>query len=153
MVATSRTPRSGFVLFEAVVALAIIGLVAIAVLGTTAAQVRTADKAQLLLTARALAEDRLAAVRSLDHYGLMDMPDSLAAGTFPAPFEAYSWRAEVEPVTDEYDLFTVAVVVNVGADAFPLRTLLHEPEPQVAPEPTQFGPNQIRTLPPPPVSR
>lgn len=149
MMATSRTPRPGFVLLEAVVALAIIGLVAIAVLGTTAAQVRTADKAQTLLIARALADDRVAAVRSLDYFGLADMPDSIAAGTFPVPFEAYSWRAEVEPVDDEYDLFTVGVVVSVGDDAFILRTLLHEPEPQVVAD----APSGPPTLPPPPVSR
>lgn len=123
--------RGGFVLLEAVVALAIIGLVAIAVLGATAAQVRTADKAQLLLTARALAEDRMATLRSLDYYGLTDLPDSLSAGTFPAPFEAYGWEMDVQPVDDEYDLFTAAVVVTVGDDAFPLHTLLHEPQPQM----------------------
>jgi hypothetical protein len=121
--------RAGFVLLEAVVALAVIGLVAVALLATTAAQVRTADKAQLLLTARALAEERLATLRSLDYYGLADVPDSLAAGTFPPPFEAYTWRAEIAPVDGEYDLFTVAVVVEVAQETFPLSTLLHEPDP------------------------
>lgn len=120
--------RAGFVLMEAVVALAIIGLVSIALLGTTAAQVRTAGKAQRLLTARALAEERLATLRSLHWQELLDVPDSLVAGTFPAPFEAYTWVAEVTPAEDEYELYTVAVVVNAGDEAFRLVTLLHEPQ-------------------------
>jgi type II secretory pathway pseudopilin PulG len=124
----SSAERSGFVLLEAVVALAIVALVAIGLLGATAAQVRTADKAALLLTARSLAEDRMTMLRLLDHSGLSDLPDSLAAGTFPAPFDAYGWTARVEPVQDEYELFTAEVVVNVAAEAYVLRTLLHEPQ-------------------------
>ncbi|MEX1181764.1 MAG: type II secretion system protein [Gemmatimonadota bacterium] len=120
--------RHGFMLIEAVVALAIIGLVSIALLATTAAQVRTAGKAQRLLTARALAEERLAMLRSLHWQDLLDVPDSLADGTFPPPFEAYTWQAEVTPTDDEYELYTATVVVNVGDEAFPLVTLLHEPQ-------------------------
>jgi type II secretory pathway pseudopilin PulG len=122
--------RGGFVLMEAVIALAIISLVAIALLATTAAQVRTADKSQQLLIAKTLAEERLAMLRSLDYDGLVDVPDSLAAGTFPPPFDAFRWTALVAPVDGEFDLFTATVVVNVGDEAFPLVTLLHEPRPQ-----------------------
>jgi type II secretory pathway pseudopilin PulG len=138
--------RGGFVLMEAVIALSIIALVAVALLGTTAAQVRTADKGALLLTARALAEERLATVRALGWDELHSLPDSLAAGTFPPPFEAYSWRAEVEPVRDEYALFSVGVVVLVAGEAFTLSTLLHEPRPQVAAgAPQQFAPTPFQT--------
>ena len=125
----SSAERGGFVLMEAVVALAIVALVAIGLLGATAAQVRTADKAALLLTARSLAEDRMTMLRLLDHGALSDLPDSLAAGTFPAPFESYSWTARIEPVPDEYDLFTAEIVVNVAEEAYVLRTMLHEPRP------------------------
>jgi type II secretory pathway pseudopilin PulG len=121
--------RGGFVLMEAVVALAIIALVAIGLLGATAAQIRTADKAALLLTARSLAADRMTMLRMLDHTALSDLPDSLAAGTFPEPLDAFAWTARVEPMRDEYDLFTAEVVVNVAAEAYVLRTLLHEPAP------------------------
>lgn len=129
--------RAGFVLMEAVVALAIIGLVAVALLATTATQVRTADKARLLLTARALADERLATVRGLAHADLVRLPDSIAAGAFPAPFEAYAWRVTAVPVEGEYDLFDTSVVVIVAGEAFTLRTLLHEPRPliQAAGEP------------------
>jgi type II secretory pathway pseudopilin PulG len=121
--------RRGFVLMEAVVALAIIGLMAIALLGAAGAQVRTADKAGVLLSARALAEDRLTAIRLLDHDALQALPDSLRAGRFPEPFEAFAWEATVEVVEDEYDLFAVEVVVTAHGEGFPLRTLLHRPRP------------------------
>lgn len=120
--------RGGFVLMEAVVALAIISVVSIGLLGATAAQIRTADKSALLLTARSLAEDRMTMLRVLDHTALSDLPDSLAAGTFPPPFSAFSWVAQVEPVEDEFDLFTAEVTVHVADEAMSLRTLLHEPQ-------------------------
>lgn len=133
--------RAGFVLLEAVVALAIIGLVSIALLATTAAQVRTADKAQLLLTARALAEERMAMLRSLGYLELLDVPDSLAAGTFPPPFEAYAWQAEVAPADGEYDLFTARIVVSVADEAFPLMTLLHASQTEAIPA---FSASELR---------
>src|SRR5688572_8611263 len=123
----SSAERRGFVLLEAVVALAIVALVAIGLLGATAAQVRTADKAVLLLTARSLAEDRMTMLRLLDHDALSNLPDSLAAGAFAAPFDVYGWTARVEPVQDEYELFTAEVVVHVAEQAYVLRTMLHEP--------------------------
>jgi type II secretory pathway pseudopilin PulG len=121
--------RRGFVLMEAVVALAIIGLVVIGLLSATGAQMRTASKARVLLTARALAEDRLSAVELLDYSALMDVPDSLAAGTFAAPFESFSWTIDVEPMEDEYDLFGAEVIVSGNGESFPLRTLIHMPKP------------------------
>ena len=133
--------RGGFVLMEAVVALAIIGLVASALLATTASQVRTADKASLLLTARTLADERMATRRMLSYDQLSEVPDSLLAGTFPAPFENWSWRAEVVPIdeTEEYDLFTVGVAVEGYDESFALRTLLHEPRPQIGVTGAQGG--------------
>jgi type II secretory pathway pseudopilin PulG len=127
-----RNTRGGFVLLEAVVALAIIGLFAVGLLAATGAQVRTSNKGETLLTARALAQDRMTSLRILDYEELADIPDSLKAGVFPAPFEAYSWSATVSPVKDEYDLFDVLVTVSSGDDAYPLRTLIHVPRPAAA---------------------
>jgi prepilin-type N-terminal cleavage/methylation domain-containing protein len=121
--------RDGFVLLEAVVALAIIAIFAVGLLAATAQQERTSNKEQTLLTARALAEDRLTALRILDYDALGDVPDSLTKGTFPAPFEKFTWTASVTPVKDEYDLFDAQVVVSDGVDDYPLRTLFHEPRP------------------------
>jgi prepilin-type N-terminal cleavage/methylation domain-containing protein len=121
--------RRGFVLLEAVVALAIIGLFAVALLAATGAQVRTSSKGAVLLNARALAQDRMMALRMLDYEALNDVPDSLEAGAFPPPFEQYTWTASVMPVKDEYDLYDIQVLVSFGTEAYPLRSLVHEPRP------------------------
>ena len=129
----------GFVLLEAVAALTIIALFAVALLGAVGAQVRVADKANGMMVARALAEDRLAALRVLDYDGLKDVPDSLQSGVFPSPFETYGWTARVEPVEDEYDLFAVEVVVQSQNDVFPISTMLHRPNPLNLPQAAQGG--------------
>lgn len=134
-----RSRTDGFVLLEAVVALAIIGMMSIALLAASGAQVRTADKAALLLTARSLAEERMAMVRTLTFDELSAVPDSLLQGTFPEPFEDYTWRTEVAAVDDEYDLFTAAVLVAVFEEEYALRTLLHEPRPRVTIQAPQGG--------------
>jgi type II secretory pathway pseudopilin PulG len=117
--------KPGFVLLEAVVALMIISLFAIALLTTVGAQVRASDRANVLLVARALAEDRLAAVQMLDYDHIKDMPDSLVAGSFPHPFEDYSWTARTTPVNEEQDLFAAEVVVSGYGYAYPVQTMLH----------------------------
>jgi hypothetical protein len=125
--AGGHAPRRGFVLLEAVVALAILGVASIVLLQVRAQQIRVATQARELLTAQALAEDRLSALRLLDFVLLEDPPDSLLRGAFPPPFEAFSWMADVELIEDEYDLFGVEVVVEGPAERFPLRTLVHRP--------------------------
>jgi hypothetical protein len=119
--------RNGFVLLEAVVALAILGVASIVLLQVRAQQIRVATQARELLTAQALAEDRISAIRMLDYELLADPPDSLMEGVFPPPFEAFSWNAQVALMEDEYDLFGVEVEVLGPAERFPLRTLMHRP--------------------------
>ena len=124
----TRHPRGGFVLLEAVVALAILGVASIVLLQVRSQQIRVAVQARELLTEQALAEDRISAFKLLDYELLSDPPDSLMEGVFPPPFEAYAWSAAVELMEDEYDLFGVEVVVEGPAERFPLRTLLHRPQ-------------------------
>jgi type II secretory pathway pseudopilin PulG len=121
----SRTDERGFLLLEALVALAIVGLVAIALLGASTAQVRSAAKAAGLMVAGALAQDRLASIQLLDNPGLRDPPDSLLAGAFAPPFDEFTWTTEVQASDNEYDLFAVRVVVSGRGEVFPLETLVH----------------------------
>ena len=93
--------RGGFVLLEAVVALAILGMASIVLLQVRAQQIRVATQAHELLTAQALAEDRISAIRMLDYVLLDDPPDSLMAGVFPPPFEEFSWNAQIALMEDE----------------------------------------------------
>lgn len=133
--------RPGFVLMEAVVALAILSIFGIAVLAALAGQLRTADRANHLLEARFLAEDRLTALRMLDYDRLARLPDSLGAGVFPPPFDGYAWTATSEPVPDEFDLFSVEVVVSGHGVSYPLRTFIYRRAPgPVAQSAPQGGP-------------
>jgi len=122
-----RKAVAGFVLLEAVVALAILGVASIALLQVRSQQIRVASQARELLTAQALAEDRVSAIRLLNYELLAEPPDSLLEGVFPVPFEAFSWTAEVALIEDEYDLFGVEVVVLGPVERFPIRTLMHRP--------------------------
>lgn len=128
---TALDREEGFLLLEALVGLAIIGTVAIALLSATAQQVRSADKASVLLVASALAQDRAAALNLVDHETLASPPDSLLDGAFPPPFDEFRWLARVEPVDDEHDLFAVRIEVLGRGEAFVLETLVHRPAPVI----------------------
>ena len=119
--------RAGFVLLEAIVALAIISLISLGLLQARGQQIRVATQARELLTAQALAEDRLATLRLLNYENLEQPADSVLAGAFPAPFEDFSWMTTVEVLEDEYDLFSVDIVVTGPAERFLLGTLVHRP--------------------------
>src|SRR5688572_657063 len=121
--AAGASVHEGFVLLEAVVALAIISLFSIGLLSMVGAQVRGTDRATVLLLERALAEDRLMAAEMLDNEDLNDLPDSLAAGRFAEPFDEFSWTLKVEPVADEFDLFTTDVVITGRGYTLPMQTL------------------------------
>src|SRR5262245_51803545 len=123
------TKQSGFVLMEAVVALAIISLFAIGLLSMLGAQVRAADRSKVLLLERALVEDRLMAVQMLDNEDLNDLPDSLAEGKFDEPFEDFGWTIQVDSVPNEYDLFEAKINVTGRGYSLPLTTLVHQPRP------------------------
>ncbi len=126
-----RGSRNGFVLLEAVVALAILGVASIVLLQVRSQQIRVATQARELLTAQALAEDRISALRLLDYELLSRPPDSLMEGRFPPPFRAFRWTASVELMEEEYDLFGVEVIVEGPGERFPLRTLMHRPRPSL----------------------
>lgn len=83
--------RRGLSLLEAVAALAIVGATAASVLATTGAGVRGAERARRAHEASALAEETLARVALLDDASLRALPDSLAGGTYAAPFDDYQY--------------------------------------------------------------
>jgi type II secretory pathway pseudopilin PulG len=112
----SSSGRRGFVLLEAVIALLVIGLAAAGALELTAAHLRAAAREPVLLTAAALAQDRIAAVRLLEPDALRRLPDSVANGRFPAPFEAYRWHATARRSVEE-SLYDIRVDVSwAGGD-------------------------------------
>lgn len=115
----------GFLLLEALVGLVILGTVILALLAATASQVRSADKASVLLVAGALAQDRLAALQLQGYDALLRLPDSLAAGRFAPPFDEFSWESRVTRAGDEYELFALEVIVEGRGERLPLETWVH----------------------------
>lgn len=89
----SSRVRQGFVLLEAVVALLIIGLATAGALELFSAHLRAAAREPALVTAAALAQDRMAAVELLSAEEMHRLADSLARGQFAPPFADFRWRA------------------------------------------------------------
>src|SRR4249919_107395 len=72
---TADDLRRGFTLLEAAVAMTIISIVSVAALGAFGADLRAADRAQQMLPAAALAQDRVAAIERLGPALGLGLPD------------------------------------------------------------------------------
>ncbi len=119
----------GFVLLEAVIAMALLSAVVLALLSTTGGQLRTAADLTEMMTAQALAEDRMTTFRLLEYEGLRSPPDSLMAGSFPPPLDEWSWEAVVQE--EDYDLFHVQVSVSGRGALFPMESWVHRARPEI----------------------
>ena len=113
--------RSGFTMLEAVVALAIVGLVCVGVLGAYGSAIRADVTAADRLPLALLAVERIAAV-DLSGGSLDRLPDSLAHGTFAAPYATATWDTESHRVDQADGLYEVTVRVRDGNDLFTLST-------------------------------
>ncbi len=127
----SNSPRRGFVLLEAVVALLVVGLAAAGALELIAAHLRAAARQPVLLTATALAQDRLAAIRLLDPAALRRLPDSVSGGEFPTPFAGFRWRATATPSVEQ-NLYDIRVDVSWAGGGYSLVSRQSAPAPAAA---------------------
>ena len=118
---TAHKRRAGFTMLEAIVALAIVGMVCVGVLGAYGAAIRADIIAADRLPLASLAVERMAAV-DLGTGSLTRLPDSLARGGFAAPYATVTWETEVRRVEQTEGLFDVTVRVREGNDLFTLRT-------------------------------
>ena len=121
--------RPGFTLFEAVVALTIIGLIAVGALASVGTQLRTAEHVRDMTEAEVLAADQLALVSLLTATDLQSLPDSVAHGRFPPPFSRYAWRVTSAPIVGEEDLDDVTVRVMWPSGSYTLWTRLYRRPP------------------------
>jgi type II secretory pathway pseudopilin PulG len=119
--------RSGFTLFEAVVALMLIGLVAVSTLSAVAAQLRAQARGQRAAEIEALVQDRLAALQLLTSDQLQALPDSVARGRFPPPLNEYTWSAISRPVLGEEYLNDVAVAISWADGSYTVYTRIYQP--------------------------
>jgi type II secretory pathway pseudopilin PulG len=118
-------------MLEAVVALAIVGVAGVAALEAAGSEFRAAARAQAAYVGAALAADRLAALTLARADELTSLADSLARGTFPPPFAAYTWTASVRAAFGEPDLYEVAIAVR-GTDLdYAVATRLYRPAPRM----------------------
>lgn len=103
--------RRGLTLFEAVVALAIVGLTAIGALEAVGAEMRTAERARRAHIVSALAVERTAFMYLMSDRDLLNLPDSIASGTFDYPMDEYQWTATSKPSSDYEGLYDTSVTI------------------------------------------
>jgi type II secretory pathway pseudopilin PulG len=114
-------------LFEAVAAMAIVGMVSIGALEAVGAQMRSAERARRAVEAASLAQQRLDWLDFLQEQQLRALPDTVKEGKFDAPLDEYSWETTATPVSTQagvYDV-TVKVMWEKQAQQFTLRTYLY----------------------------
>lgn len=104
--------RPGISLFEAVFALAILGVTAIGALAAVGAEMRTAERARRMLEVEALSNERLVFLYLLTDRDLLNLPDSVAAGQFEPPFDDYTWMTTSTPNDAYPGLYDVKVTVT-----------------------------------------
>jgi type II secretory pathway pseudopilin PulG len=117
--------KRGITLFESVAALTIVGLVAISALEAVGAEMRTAERARRALEVEALATQRLDALELLNDAELQAIPDTVAAGTFDAPLDDYSWTVESSPVSEQPGVYDIALTINWDNGSYPIRTKMY----------------------------
>ena len=122
------SPR-GFTLFEAVVAVTIVGLTAVGALSSAGANLRSAERARRAIEAEALATERLDFVDLLDDAELQAVPDSVAKGVFDAPLNEYSWKTTAAPVDGQAGVYDVRVTVLWPGGAYELKSYAYRRPP------------------------
>lgn len=117
--------RSGVTLFEAVAAMALVGIVSVAALETAGSQMRTAERARRMVEAAALAQQRLDWLDFMNETNLRALPDTVREGKFDAPLNDYAWTTMATPVSTQPGVYDVAIKVTWPDDAFELRTFVY----------------------------
>jgi prepilin-type N-terminal cleavage/methylation domain-containing protein len=125
--ASTADVRRGFALLEAIVAMTIIGLVSVGALGAFGADLRAAQRADRMLPAAALAQERLTSLERVTVGPLSALPDSLARGRFDAPFDEYTWTATARRVRAVDGLVELRVEVSWVSGSFTLAERRYNP--------------------------
>lgn len=123
------TPRQGISLFEAVAAVAIVGVTSVGALSAVGAEMRTAERARRALEVEALATQRLDFMNLLNDRELQNVPDSVSRGKFDAPLDGYRWEATSSPVSTQGGVYDVHVTVLWTDGSYTLRTYLYRRPP------------------------
>jgi type II secretory pathway pseudopilin PulG len=114
--------RRGVTLLEAVAAIAIVGMTSVAALEAAGGEMRTAERARRAIEVAELATSRLEFMDLLTDTELQSLPDSVAKGKFPVPFDQYTWTTTSSPISDPNGLYDIHVTVNWSGGSYLLRT-------------------------------
>ena len=120
-----RAERRGVSLFEAVAAMAIVGVVSVAALEVAGSQMRTAERARRMVEATALAQQRLDWLDFLNEQQLRSLPDSVREGKFPEPLTEYAWTTATTAVGTQAGVYDAVVRVTWPGNAVELRTYVY----------------------------
>ena len=108
-------------------AVTIIGLVSVGALGAFGADLRAAERADRMLRAAALAQERLTSLEGVRLGPLSELPDSLSRGRLESPFDEYSWTATTKRARPMDDLVEFRVEIAWGSGSFTLSERRYEP--------------------------
>lgn len=117
--------RRAFSLFEAVVAIAVVGMTAVAALESVGGGMRAADKSRRAVEAEALASSRLEVMDLMTDQQLQSLPDSVAKGQFDKPLDEYAWTTTSAPVGDQAGVYDVRVSVSWPTGEYTLKTYVY----------------------------
>ena len=114
--------RRGITLLEAVAAIAIVGMTSVAALEAAGGEMRTAERARRAIEVEELATSRREFMDLLTDTELQSLPDSVAKGKFPPPFDQYTWTTTSAPISDPNGLYDIHVTVNWQNGSYLVRT-------------------------------
>jgi type II secretory pathway pseudopilin PulG len=122
-------PRRGISLFEAVVAIAIVGMTAVSALESVGAGMRAAEKSRRAIEAEALASSRLEFLDLMSDRELQALPDSVGSGKFVAPLDEYSWKTSATPYADQAGVYDVRITVAWPSGSYMVKTYVYRQPP------------------------
>lgn len=121
--------RNGISLFEAVAALAIVGVVSVSALSAAGGEMRTAARARRALEVEALATSRLDFLALMSDQQLQNLPDSVAKGTFDKPLDDYKWATMATPLATQAGIYDVRISVDWKVGSYALHTYIYRRPP------------------------
>ncbi len=117
--------RRGISLFEAIAALAIVGMISVSALSAAGGEMRTAARARRALEVEAHATSRLDFLALMNDQQLQNLPDSVARGVFDAPLNEYKWTTAATPLSTQAGVYDVRVDVTWKEGAYALHSYIY----------------------------
>jgi Tfp pilus assembly protein PilV len=122
-------PRRGLSLFEAVVAITIVGLTAVSALEAVGSDLRASERSRRAIEAEALATSRLEVLDMLTDRELQAIPDSIANGKFAKPLDGYEWKTTSAPISEQAGVYDVRVTVAWNDGSYMLKSYQYRTPP------------------------